>query len=136
MAVLGKVRIDKWLWSIRVYKTRTLATKSCDQGKVKVGEVNVKASYKIKVGDVVVAKTNPLKKTLKVLKLIDKRVGAEIAQACYEDVSPEEDKIIHNSLKSAFLLPNAYRNKGEGRPTKRDRRTIDKFKDIDLNDQE
>jgi ribosome-associated heat shock protein Hsp15 len=134
MAVLGKVRIDKWLWSVRVYKTRTLATKSCDQGKVKVGEINVKASYKVKVGDVLVAKTNPLKKTLKVLQLIEKRVGAEIAQACYEDISPEEDKIIHNSLKNAFLLPNAYRDKGDGRPTKRDRRTIDKFKDIDLNE--
>ncbi|MFT4645245.1 MAG: ribosome-associated heat shock protein Hsp15 [Planctomycetota bacterium] len=134
MAVLGKVRIDKWLWSVRVYKTRTLATKSCDQGKVKVGEINVKASYKVKVGDVLIAKTNPLKKTLKVLQLIEKRVGAEIAQACYEDISPEEDKIIHNSLKNAFLLPNAYRDKGDGRPTKRDRRTIDKFKDIDLNE--
>jgi len=130
MAELSKVRIDKWLWSIRVYKTRTLATKSCDQGKVKVKDISVKASYKIKVGDIVVAKTNPLKKTLKVLKLIEKRVGAEIAQACYEDISPEEDKIIHNSLKSAFLLPNAYRQKGEGRPTKKDRRTIEKFKDL------
>jgi len=130
MAEKLKIRVDKWLWSIRIYKTRTLATKMCDQGRVKIGDVSVKASYKIKVNDIVIAKTNPLKKTLKVLKLIEKRVGAEIAQACYEDISPEEDKIIHNSLKSKFLLPNAYRQKGEGRPTKRDRRDIDKFKDL------
>ncbi len=131
MAEKTKIRIDKWLWSIRMYKTRTLATKSCDQGKVKVKDVNVKASYKIKVGDVVIAKTNPLKKTLKVLKLIEKRVGAEIAQACYEDISPEEDKIIHNNIKTAMFLPNAYRKKGEGRPTKKDRRNIEKFKDLE-----
>jgi len=130
MAELTKVRIDKWLWSIRIFKTRTLSTKSCDQGKVKIDDNNVKASYKIKVGDVVVVKTNPLKKTLKVLKLIEKRVGAEIAQTCYEDISPEEDKIIHNNIKSAFFLPNAYRQKGEGRPTKKDRRKIDKFKNF------
>jgi len=130
MAEKLKIRVDKWLWSIRIYKTRTLATKMCDQGRVKIGDVSVKASYKIKVNDIVIAKTNPLKKTLKVLKLIEKRVGAEIAQACYEDISPEEDKIIHNSLKSKFLLPNAYRQKGEGRPTKRDRRDIDKYKDL------
>lgn len=136
MGNIGKIRIDKWLWSIRIYKTRTLSTKSCDQGNVKIADVNVKASYKIKVGDVVVVKTNPLKKTLKVITLIEKRVSAEVAQACYEDISPEEDKIIHNSLKNAFLLPNAYRTKGEGRPTKRDRRTIDKFKDVDLNKKE
>lgn len=130
MAELQKVRIDKWLWSIRIFKTRTLSTKSCDQGKVKIDDVSVKASYKIKVGNTVVVKTNPLKKTLKVLKLIEKRVGAEIAQACYEDISPEEDKIIHNNLKSSFFLPNAYRQKGEGRPTKKDRRTIEKFKEL------
>ncbi len=130
MSEKAKIRVDKWLWSIRIYKTRTLSSKSCDQGKVKISDINVKSSYKIKVGDIVVAKTNPLKKTLKVLKLIEKRVGAEIAQACYEDISPEEDKIIHNNAKSKFLLPNAYRQKGEGRPTKRDRRDIEKFKDL------
>ena len=130
MAELTKVRIDKWLWSIRIFKTRTLSTKSCDQGKVKIDDHTLKASYKIKIGDIVIVRTNPLKKTLKVLKLIEKRVGAEVAQACYEDISPEEDKIIHNNMKSTFFLPNAYRQKGEGRPTKKDRRNIDKFKDV------
>lgn len=130
MAELTKVRIDKWLWSIRIFKTRTLSTKSCDQGKVKIDDHTLKASYKIKIGDIIIVRTNPLKKTLKVLKLIEKRVGAEVAQACYEDISPEEDKIIHNNMKSTFFLPNAYRQKGEGRPTKKDRRNIDKFKDV------
>ncbi|MGB1316159.1 MAG: RNA-binding S4 domain-containing protein [Chitinophagales bacterium] len=130
MAVLGKVRIDKWLWSIRIFKSRTLATKNCEQGKVKIDDENVKASYKIEVGNTIVVRVNHQKKTLKVLKLIEKRVGAEIAATCYEDISPEEDKIDLSKHKSAFLMPNAYRQKGEGRPTKRDRRDIDKFKDL------
>lgn len=123
-----KIRVDKWLWSIRIFKSRTLATKNCEQGKVKIDDENVKASYKIAVGDVVVVRVNHQKKTLKVLKLIEKRVGAEIATTCYEDISPAEDKIDIKKMQSAFLLPNAYREKGQGRPTKRDRRNIEKFK--------
>lgn len=131
MAELQKIRIDKWLWAIRIFKSRTLSTKSCEQGKVKVEDVNVKASYKLQVGEVVVVKVGQLKKTLKILQLIEKRVGADIAVTCYEDISPEEDKIDFSQNKSVFLLPDAYRQKGDGRPTKRDRRDIEKFKDLD-----
>lgn len=130
MAILGKVRIDKWLWSIRIFKSRTLATKNCEQGKVKIDDETVKASYKIVVGQTVVVRVNHMKKTLKVLKLIEKRVGADIAATCYEDISPEEDKIDFTKVKSAFLVPNAYRQKGEGRPTKKDRRDIEKYNDL------
>lgn len=130
MAELQKIRIDKWLWAIRIFKTRTLSTKNCEQGKVKIDDSNVKASYKVQVGETVIVRVNSLKKTLKVLKLIEKRVGADVAVTCYEDISPEEDKIDLSISKSAFLLPNAYRQKGDGRPTKRDRRDIDKFKEL------
>ena len=130
MKVLGKVRVDKWLWSIRIFKSRTLATKNCDQGKVKIDDENVKASYKVQVGEVVVVRVNHQKRTLKVVKLIEKRVGSEIALTCFEDISPESDKVDLSLAKSAFLMPNAYRQKGEGRPTKRDRRDIDKYREL------
>lgn len=130
MAILGKVRIDKWLWSIRIFKSRTLSTKNCEQGRVKIDDETVKASYKLVVGQTVVVRVNHMKKTLKVLRLIEKRVGADIAATCYEDISPEEDKIDFSKVKSSVLVPNAYRQKGDGRPTKRDRRDIDKYNDI------
>lgn len=127
MAEVQKIRIDKWLWAVRVFKSRTLATKNCELGKVKINDETVKASYKVQEGETVVIKLQFQKKTLKVLKLIEKRVGAEIAVTCYDDISPDIDKLDVKQLKSAFLLPNAYREKGEGRPTKRDRRDIEKF---------
>lgn len=126
--LMDKIRVDKWLWAIRIFKTRTSATKYCEAGKVKKEEEKLKASSKISAGDILKVRVNQITRTLKVLTIITKRVGAPIAQTCFEDLTPPEDLLIP-SIKSAFLLPNAHRDKGLGRPTKKERRDIDKFSD-------
>ncbi|MFN8237188.1 MAG: RNA-binding S4 domain-containing protein [Chitinophagales bacterium] len=122
-----KVRIDKWLWAVRVYKTRTLATDACNAGKIKIDGVAVKPSYMLKSGQTVHMNRQGEKWIYKVLKLIEKRVGAPLAVTCFQDLTPPEEK-------NKLLFPSVFyevRDKGAGRPTKKDRREIDKFKDID-----
>jgi ribosome-associated heat shock protein Hsp15 len=126
---MDKLRVDKWLWAIRFYKTRTAATKACEAGRVKKDADKLKASSKISVGETLICRINQIQRTIVVKKLIEKRVGAPIAQECYDDLTPPEDLLIPK-LKSSFLLPNAHREKGLGRPTKKDRRDIDKFDDL------
>jgi len=134
---MEKIRVDKWLWAIRIFKTRTASTKACEAGKVKKGEDKLKASSKISVGDKLVVRINHINRTLEVKKLIVKRVGAPIAQECYNDLTPPEDLIVPK-IKSAFLLPNAYREKGTGRPTKKERRDIIDYTNFidDFNEEE
>jgi ribosome-associated heat shock protein Hsp15 len=127
---MEKLRVDKWLWAIRTYKTRTAATKACEAGRIKRGDDKLKASSKININDVLKIRINQLTRTIKVLSFIEKRTSAPIAQTCYEDLTPPEDLIIPK-LKSTFLLPNAHREKGLGRPTKKERRDIDKHVDFD-----
>ncbi|HNY55777.1 MAG: RNA-binding S4 domain-containing protein [Sphingobacteriales bacterium] len=127
MSEIQKIRIDKWLWAIRMYKTRTLATEACAAGKIKIEGESVKASYLLKVGQTIQMNRQGEKWTLKSVKLIEKRVGAPLAAECYEDLTPPEEK-------NKLLFPASFyevRDKGIGRPTKRDRREIDKFKDIE-----
>jgi ribosome-associated heat shock protein Hsp15 len=128
MNEVAKTRVDKWLWAVRIFKTRTLAKSVIDAGKVKIGDDKVKASQMVEAGIVLKVKVNNFYKTLKVLKVIEKRVGAPLAQECYEDLTPESEK--PEMMKSAFFMPVAYRDKGTGRPTKKDRRDIDRFKDL------
>jgi Ribosome-associated heat shock protein implicated in the recycling of the 50S subunit (S4 paralog) len=89
---MNKIRIDKWLWSVRIFKSRTLATDACKGGKVKVGSISVKPSFQISVGDTVTVKKNGFQFEFKALQLIEKRVGAPIAVTCYEDVTPVAEK--------------------------------------------
>ncbi len=126
MADVAKMRIDKWLWAVRVFKTRSLSSEACKAGRVKINGKSVKAAYMIKVGETVSAQKGPEKKVLKVLKLISKRVGAPIAMACYEDHSPTPEPSSSDSLRSFFHVPVMKRERGSGRPTKKDRRNMDK----------
>ena len=124
-----KMRVDKWLLAVRMFKTRTLATDSCNAGRVKIEGKSVKPAHTIKVGDVVSMQFGQDRKVLKVLKLINNRVGAPIAVTCYEDQSPPP--IVQPGKKSDsvfYIAPTAQRDRGTGRPTKRDRRNIDTFK--------
>lgn len=126
---MQKVRIDKWLWSIRIFKSRTLATDACKGGKVKIGTVSVKPSYLIATGDVVAVKKEGFTFQFRAIELIEKRVGAPIAITCYEDVTPVEEK---NKYEAWFLnaTPSTEkRERGSGRPTKKDRREIDQVKE-------
>ena len=113
-----KVRVDKWLWATRKYKTRTLAGKACDSGNVRINGDIAKASSKVKIGDVVKALTPGGPKILQVLALAEKRGPASFAVTLYEDQTPEQPKEI---------APPRF-DKGAGRPTKRDRRQMDRLK--------
>lgn len=124
--MLEKVRVDKWLHAVRLYKSRTNATDACDGGKVKINGIAVKPSRMIEAGETVVLKKRSSTFTYKVIKIIEKRVGAPIAQQCYEDLTPIEEKQ-KTVLPSAFVEFGA-RERGDGRPTKRDRRAIDNLK--------
>ena len=127
MSELQKIRIDKWLWAVRMYKTRTLATEACAAGKIKIDGEAVKASYLLKIGQLINMKRQGEKWTLKSVKLIEKRVSAPLAAVCYEDLTPPEEK---NKLQFPATFYEV-RDRGIGRPTKKDRREIDKFKDTD-----
>ena len=123
-----KVRIDKYLWSIRIFKSRTLATDACKEGKIKLHEENAKPSTMVTIGDVIDVVKDGFKLKYKVVQLIEKRVSPILAKPCYEDLTPEEEI---NKYKSWFIGKGGpeRRERGAGRPTKRDRREIDEFKD-------
>ena len=122
MNASGPVRIDKWLWAVRLYKTRSLATAACDAGRVRIGEQGVKPSRAVKIGDLIVAQNNDMTRTVKVLALLDKRVGAKLVPDYMEDLTPasEFQKQRELSYRTVPLRP-----KGVGRPTKKERRQWD-----------
>lgn len=123
---IEKLRIDKYLWAIRIYKTRSLATEACKAGKIKLNGQNVKPSYIVKVGEVYQIQKERERKVLKVLGLNGRRTDAKTAVTFYEDLTPVEDT---HSFKSVFQVPTLKRDRGTGRPTKRDRREIDILQD-------
>jgi len=123
-----KVRIDKWLWSVRIFKSRTMSTDAVKSGKVYLNEGRIKASQQVQIGDRIRVIKNGFEFQYEVVDLIEKRVGAPIAQKCYIDHTPPEEL---NKYKSWFVGKSSSerREKGAGRPTKRERREIDEYKD-------
>jgi len=119
------VRIDKWLWSVRIFKTRSKATDACRKGKVTVDGQEVKPSREVKEGDEVSVRLGPVTKTLKVLKPIQNRVNARLAGEAAEDITPREE---YDKMKIQKELNAEFRPKGLGRPTKKHRRLIDYLK--------
>ncbi|QHS54282.1 RNA-binding S4 domain-containing protein [Mucilaginibacter sp. 14171R-50] len=126
MAEKEKLRIDKYLWSIRAFKTRTLASDACKAGRVKLDGNNIKPSHEVKIGEVYTISKGPEKRVLKVTGLLESRTDAKTAVMYYEDITPEEETM---KFKSMFHAPVLTRDRGAGRPTKRDRREIDDLKD-------
>jgi ribosome-associated heat shock protein Hsp15 len=123
-----ELRIDKWLWAVRIYKTRTLAGDSCRAGKVKIDGIAVKPSRSVKTGDVLVVTIGPLTRTLKVKALIHNRVSAKLVPDSLEDLTPVEE---YERIKFMHELNAEKRDRGIGRPTKKDRRFIDRLKGTD-----
>lgn len=121
MADKEKLRIDKYLWSIRAFKTRSLATEACKAGRVKLVGSNLKASHVVKVGEVYHVSKGIERRQLKVIELLFNRVDAKKAIGYYQDVTPEEET---QAYKSVFNIPVLSRDRGAGRPTKKDRREI------------
>jgi ribosome-associated heat shock protein Hsp15 len=128
-----KLRIDKYLWSIRLFKTRSLATDACRAGRVKKDGTNIKASYEVKVGEIFHVSKSVEKKIIKVLELLTTRVDAKKAVLAYQDLTPPEETA---KYKSMFHSPLLLRDRGTGRPTKKDRREIDDLSDSFFNVEE
>jgi ribosome-associated heat shock protein Hsp15 len=126
MSEKEKLRIDKYLWAIRVFKTRTLAADACKAGRVKLDGANIKASREVKVGDIYQVSKGEERRVVKVTGLLENRTDAKTAVFFYEDVTPVEHT---RAFKSMFHAPMLQRDRGAGRPTKRDRREIDDLKD-------
>ena len=117
---MASVRVDKWLWAARCFKTRSASGEACDGGHVKINGQTVKPSRPVKPDDVVDVLTAGGRKVLKVVALADRRGSAEIAQSLYEDLTPPEPVRPY--------VPKVLRERGMGRPTKRERRQMDKVK--------
>ena len=126
MAEKEKLRIDKYLWAIRAFKTRTLASDACKSGRVKLDGNNIKPSHEVKVGEIYQVSKGIERKVIKVTGLLENRVDAKTAVYFYEDITPVEQT---TAFKSMFHAPLLTRDRGTGRPTKKDRREIDDLKD-------
>ncbi len=116
---MDEARVDRWVWSVRIFKTRSAATDACRGGHVKVNGRSAKPATTVRVGDRVEAKVGPRRKVVEVTKVIDARVGAPLAVECYVDHSPPEPV-------RAAPIPVPTRDPGAGRPTKKERRQMDR----------
>ncbi|MBN2215466.1 MAG: RNA-binding S4 domain-containing protein [Bacteroidales bacterium] len=116
-----KVRLDKWLWAVRIYKTRNQASEACRKGRILVNGMEAKASREIRVDDIVIVRKLPVIHTYKVLALIEHRQPAKIIRDFMEDLTSVEELNKHKVNESFFVR----RDRGKGRPTKKERRTLD-----------
>ncbi|MGN6353604.1 MAG: RNA-binding S4 domain-containing protein [Parafilimonas sp.] len=122
-----KLRLDKYLWSIRIFKTRAQASEACEKGRVKLNDAPVKASRNVNVGDTYAVKTNDRKWLIQVSGLLDHRVQHSEAIKYYIDLTPEEEKEKIQMQAASFYT--GKRLSKTGRPTKKQRRNLDEFKD-------
>jgi ribosome-associated heat shock protein Hsp15 len=124
MAAPDSVRMDKWLWAIRVFKTRGLASDACHHGRVTVQGVPAKAARAVKIADVIVVKKDDITRTYKVLQLLQNRVGAGAVKDYAEDQTPPSEIQRARDARQPHLTPLFSRPKGAGRPTKKERRDL------------
>lgn len=129
---MDTVRIDKWLWMVRLFKTRSMATDACNAGKVKMDGNNLKASKSIKENEIYVVRIGQLEKTVQVIGSPKSRVGAPLVPQFYTDLTPPEEYERVKMLSMRF----EHRDRGEGRPTKRDRRQIEFVKNLYRGDED
>lgn len=125
------VRIDKYLWAIRAYKTRSDATEACNGNKVKVEGQNAKPSKMIKIGDLVEVRKGAVTLTYKVRGLLEKRVGASLVADYAQNLTPQSELDKLNAPVESFFV---HRDRGTGRPTKKERRDIDRLINLDFYD--
>lgn len=122
----AEARLDKWLWAARIYKTRTLASDACKNGRICINGAQAKPSRSVKAGDEVSVRKSPVTYVFKVLQPIEKRVGAKLLPEILENITPPEQyELLEMSRISGFV----DRARGTGRPTKKDRRALDEFAD-------
>ena len=120
----NEVRIDKWMWAVRIFKTRTIAAEACKKGRISINGALAKAARTIKPGDVIQVRKPPVTYSFKVLQTIEKRVGAKLVPEMMENITtPDQYELLEMSKVSGFI----NRAKGTGRPTKKDRRELEDF---------
>lgn len=121
---MSEARIDKWMWAVRIFKTRTIAAEACKKGRVSINGGLAKAARMIKAGDVIQVRKPPVTYSFKVLQPIEKRVGAKLVPEVMENITtPDQYELLEMSRVSGFV----DRAKGTGRPTKKDRRELEGF---------
>jgi len=126
--MVEEARIDKWLWAARIFKTRSIAADACKNGRVTIGGVNVKPSHVVKAGEVVAVRKPPVTYSFRILKTIEQRVGAKLLPEIYENVTPPDQ---YELLEMNHISGFVDRARGTGRPTKKDRRAMDAFLNIE-----
>jgi ribosome-associated heat shock protein Hsp15 len=124
MAEKNPVRIDKFLWSVRVFKTRSIASDECRKGRISINKVQVKPSRIITKNEIITVRKPPVIFTYRVIDPIENRVGAKLVEQFVEDLTPSEERA-KLDIKQSIAV--GYRDKGTGRPTKKERRLIDKL---------
>ena len=121
---MAEARIDKWMWATRIFKTRTIASEACKKGRIAINGAQVKPSRMVKPGDIVEVRKPPITYSFKVLQAIEKRIGAKLVPEMMENVTPKEQyELLEISRISGFI----DRARGTGRPTKKDRRSMEEF---------
>ena len=121
---MSEARIDKWMWAVRIFKTRTIAAEACKKGRININGALAKAARTVKPGDVIQVRKPPVTYSFKVLQAIEKRVGAKLVAEMMENVTtPDQYELLEMSRISGFV----DRAKGAGRPTKKDRRNLEEF---------
>ncbi len=121
---LTEVRIDKWMWAVRIFKTRTIASEACKKGRVSIGGVTVKPSRTIKAGDVIEVRKPPVTYSFRVIALAENRMGAKLVPGFMENITPAEQYELLDMIRINGFVD---RQKGLGRPTKREGRALREF---------
>lgn len=126
-ATASSVRIDKWLWAVRIYKTRTLAADACKAGHVKINGHAVKPAYVVRLGETIEARAGDTLRIIRVTDFLEKRVSAKLVSNFMDDLTPVPDPASIEKIPN--FIPVPMRSRGSGRPTKKERRQIDQLTD-------
>lgn len=118
------MRIDKWMWAVRIFKSRTIAAEACEKGRIKLNDTLVKASKIVKSGDTISFSYGSLTRKFEVVDTLKTRVGAVDVYKFCKETTPAEDLLNYAAMRKATAV---WRDKGSGRPTKKDRRELDDF---------
>ena len=121
----SNIRIDKFLWAIRLYKTRSIASEECRKGRILIRDIPVKPSRTISAGEIITVRKPPVTYTYRVIEPIENRVSAKLVPVYAGDLTPESEKV---KLEMSYAAGTVFRQKGTGRPTKRERRLIDRLR--------
>ena len=125
MLIDKQIRVDKWLWAVRIFKTRNQATEACKKGRILIREQPVKPSRVLRINDIIQVKRPPVVYSYKVTGLLAKRLSARLVKDYIEDITPESE-LQKLKVKETFFIS---RDRGSGRPTKKERRIMDKLRE-------